>query len=495
MKPEIRASLFKLLKDPLVLASIILVNIFFVLIGFYILTPLSLLVLMLFSIVFFYPFFKKDKNIHNTKNNQKTIPPILILFVFLPASLFTVLLYETQNFVDTIVRLIVQFSMATLFWYALLIIPLSIYRVAVDAADTQLEYFPSVSIIIPAYNEENIIDHTVNSMLQTDYPNKEIIVVNDGSTDNTLGIISKYQNIKIVNKPQGGKASAINSGLDASTGKIILIIDADTVVEKQAITNIVSPFEKNEKIGAVTGNVKVLNRNSILGRIQVLEYVVGIQMLRGVLGLFGMVVIVSGAFGAFRRDAILNGGSPFTSDTLTEDFDATLTMLERGYSVVYRNNAVAYTEVPETIQDYITQRTRWFRGFFQGYRKHAILFLSTKYGYSKNLAFFFMLNSHLILPIISLFNTIALIPVLVVGNWTLAYQIIALNFAMIFSYTLLGMRLDNNNLKYLLYYPLLFLHIRILDYVMVKSFLDEILKKDAKWGKLRRIGNKQDNKI
>ena len=264
MKPNIRASILKLLKDPLILGCIALVNIFFILIGFYILTSLSLLVLILFSIVFFYPIFKKDKDTHATRNNQKTIPPILILSVFLPVSLLAVLLYETENFTDTIVRLIVQFSMATLFWYALLIIPLSIYRVAVDTADTQSEYFPSVSIIIPAYNEEKIIDHTVNSMLQTNYPNKEIIVINDGSTDNTLDVISKYQNIKIVNKPQGGKASAINSGLDISTGEIILIIDADTVVEKQAIVNIVCPFEKNEKIGAVTGNVKILNRNSIL---------------------------------------------------------------------------------------------------------------------------------------------------------------------------------------------------------------------------------------
>ena len=484
-------SIFCILKDPIIPGSVVLGSMFFATIGFHVLTSLSLLVLILFSIFFLYPLFKNNKGISKIKHDQKkTIPPILILFVLLPVSLFAVLLYEDRNLADITVRLIVQFSMAISFWFMLIIIPLSIYRTAKDRTDKESKYFPSVSIIVPTYNEEKVIGRTLDSILNTEYPNMEIIIINDGSVDDTLEIISKYQNaVKIISQSQRGKASAINSGISVSTGEILLIIDADTVVDKHAITNIVRPFEKNKKIGAVTGNVKVLNKNRILGNIQVLEYVLGIQMLRGVLGLFGMVTIVSGAFGAFRREAITSGGTAFTADTLTEDFDATLAVLEKGYDAVYKNNAVAYTEVPETLQDYVTQRTRWFRGFFQGYRKHSDLFLSSKDGYSKNLAFFFMLNSHLILPILSLFNTLALVPTLLVGNWMLSFNIIALNFATIFSYTVLGMRLDNTSLKYLAYYPLAFLHIRVLDYVVIKSFVDEIRKKDMEWGKLNRVGS------
>lgn len=234
---------------------------------------------------------------------------------------------------------------------------------------------PLVTIILPAYNEAKVIEKTINSLIRLSYRAKEIIVVNDGSIDDTLNITKKIakktkkKSIKVISKNNGGKWSALNKGIEEANGEIIVCIDADTILERNAIEHLI-PFFDDKKIAAVAGNIKVGNRNKTLTKLQALEYVLDLNILRRSESSIGKISVVPGPLGAFRKSVIEQVGF-YSGDTFAEDSDLTIKILKAGYKIKYEKRALGYTEAPSTLLDLAKQRYRWYRGQIQTLKKNA----------------------------------------------------------------------------------------------------------------------------
>jgi cellulose synthase/poly-beta-1,6-N-acetylglucosamine synthase-like glycosyltransferase len=228
-----------------------------------------------------------------------------------------------------------------------------------------------VSVVIPAYNEKEGIAAAVRSVARSDHPGGvDLVVVDDGSTDGTAEIVRRLglPNVRLVCRANGGKASALNAGVAVARHDLVVMVDADTVVEPDAVRRLVQPFA-DPRVGAVAGNVKVGNRNSVVGRWQHIEYVMGFNLDRRIYSMLGCMPTVPGAIGAFRR-AALHGVGGASDDTLAEDTDLTMSLLRAGWRVGYQEHARAWTEAPGTLRQLHLQRLRWCYGTVQAMRKH-----------------------------------------------------------------------------------------------------------------------------
>jgi len=242
-------------------------------------------------------------------------------------------------------------------------------------------YFqPPVAVLIPAYNEEKVIERTVRSVLASTYPNLRVIVIDDGSKDRTLEIArGKFQNeivagrVLVLTKPNSGKAEALNFGLEQVTEDFYIGIDADTVIAKEAIARLIPHFA-DPVIGAVAGNAKVGNRVNIWTRWQALEYITSQNFERRALDLMGAVTVVPGALGAWRTELALQAGG-YHVNTVAEDADLTMNILRMGFRVIYEDRALAYTEAPMNARGLMRQRFRWSFGILQAVWKHRGAFL------------------------------------------------------------------------------------------------------------------------
>ena len=237
------------------------------------------------------------------------------------------------------------------------------------------DYLPRVAVLIPAYNEEAVIVRTIRSVMMSTYKNIRIIVIDDGSKDRTLDVArSAYPKeieqgrLTILTKPNGGKAEALNFALDQTDEEIYVGIDADGVIAHDAIARLVCHFA-NPKIGAVAGNAKVGNRVNLWTRWQALEYITSQNFERRALDLFDVVMVVPGAIGAWRTAAV-KAGNCYHSNTVAEDADLTMNLLEQGYSVIYEDQALAFTEAPVNANGLMRQRFRWSFGILQAVFKH-----------------------------------------------------------------------------------------------------------------------------
>ncbi len=241
-------------------------------------------------------------------------------------------------------------------------------------------FLPDVAVLIPAYNEEKVIERTVRAALDSDYRGRlRVIVVDDGSTDRTLETVQtgfegeiEAGQVVLLTKPNSGKAEALNHGLRFVREEIFMGIDADTVIARGAIARLVPRFVDG-RIGAIAGNAKVGNRVNLWTRWQALEYITSQNFERRALNVFGTVSVVPGAIGAWRTSAVREAGG-FHGDTVAEDADLTMALLERGYRVEYEDRALAYTEAPVSAQGLMRQRFRWSFGILQSVWKHGRAF-------------------------------------------------------------------------------------------------------------------------
>ncbi len=267
---------------------------------------------------------------------------------------------------------------------------------------------PSVTVLIPAHNEESVIVQTVQSVLLSDYTHMQVIVVDDGSTDATLELLNtnfgRNSYVQIIHQANRGKAAALNNALSHAQTEIVVTIDADTEIEPDAIRNLLRHF-CDPKVGAVAGNVKVGNRSRWLTRWQALEYITSQNMEKRAFDLLNCITVVPGALGAWRRAAIEAAGG-ITADTVAEDADLTIAIRRLGWRVTYDEYAVAWTEAPETPGVLIRQRFRWTFGTLQSFWKHSGTLFRPKYGTLGWVAlpniFIFQILLPLISPIIDL---------------------------------------------------------------------------------------------
>ncbi len=281
-----------------------------------------------------------------------------------------------------------------LHWLFLIAVVLGMARLAVVMAlaivqrvrrrpDALAGYLPSVSVIVPAYNEERVVVKTLASLLEQDYPSAlEIVMVDDGSPDSTyqvaLDAFRADPRVTVLTKPNGGKASALNFGIAHARGEIVIGLDADTVFVPGTITKLVSPLA-DPRVGAVAGNAKVGNRTNLVTRWQAVEYVTSQNLDRRAFALLDCITVVPGAIGAWRKYLVLRAGG-FSDDTLAEDQDLTVAIRRLGYRIAYADAAVAYTEAPDTLRSLAKQRFRWSFGTLQCMWKHRSALLRPSSG-------------------------------------------------------------------------------------------------------------------
>jgi cellulose synthase/poly-beta-1,6-N-acetylglucosamine synthase-like glycosyltransferase/peptidoglycan/xylan/chitin deacetylase (PgdA/CDA1 family)/spore germination protein YaaH len=242
---------------------------------------------------------------------------------------------------------------------------------------------PRVAVLIPAYNEETVIVRTIRSVLNSDYKNLHIVVIDDGSPDRTAEVArGAYAaeiaagRVQVLSKLNGGKAAALNYALDRLTEEIYVGIDADTVIATDAISKLIPHFE-DPRIGAMAGNAKVGNRVNLWTRWQALEYITSQNFERRALDLFHIVTVVPGAIGAWRTAPVKAAGG-YPINTVAEDADLTMNLLEQGFRVDYEDRSLAFTEAPIDAKGLMRQRFRWSFGTLQAVWKHRAAFVRNK---------------------------------------------------------------------------------------------------------------------
>lgn len=351
---------------------------------------------------------------------------------------------------------------------------------------------PDLAVIVPAYNEAVGIERTVRSLAASDYPSFEVVVVDDGSTDQTAAIVADLDlaGVRLLRQDNAGKAAALNTGIEMTDAPIVVMVDGDTLFEEQTLRHLVAPLS-DASVGAVSGNTKVGNRRSLLGRWQHMEYVMGFNLDRRMYEVLQCTPTVPGAIGAFRRKALLEvGGVP--ADTLAEDTDLTLAIGRAGWRVVYASDARAWTEAPATLGALWRQRYRWSFGTMQAVFKHRDAVLSRdvrdrgvgRRGLPYILLFLIMLP--MLAPLIDLF---AVYGVVFTDTWRTLGMWAAFN-AVQLCIAAFAFRLDREPLRPLWALPLQQLLYRQLMYlVIIESTVAAIQGTRAGWRHLPRTGD------
>ncbi|MFG2522297.1 bifunctional polysaccharide deacetylase/glycosyltransferase family 2 protein [Streptomyces sp. NPDC048527] len=346
-----------------------------------------------------------------------------------------------------------------------------------------------VSVIVPAYNEKECIANTLNSLAQSTHP-IEIIVVDDGSTDGTKEIAESLglPNVRVIRQENAGKPAALNNGVRNASYDIVVMMDGDTVFEPDTVRQLVQPFAAPD-IGAVAGNAKVGNRNTVIGAWQHIEYVMGFNLDRRMYDLLRCMPTIPGAIGAFRRQAVLEVGG-MSEDTLAEDTDITVAMHRAGWRVVYQEHARAWTEAPASLKQLWSQRYRWSYGTMQALWKHRKSLVdkgpSGRFGrVGMPLVVLFQIVTPVFAPLIDLFTVYSMIFVdfrasLLAWLAVLGIQLVCAAYAF---------RLDGEKYRYLWMLPLQQIAYRQMMYlVLIHSSITALTGGRLRWQKLKRTG-------
>lgn len=233
-----------------------------------------------------------------------------------------------------------------------------------------------VTVLIPAYCEETVIVKSVKSVLRSSYPVEQVVVIDDGSTDQTARAVSDAfgsdPRVRLVRQKNRGKAEALNHGIRLIDTPVFVAIDADTIISPDAIGYLIRHFN-DDRVGAVAGNVKVGNRRNLLTRLQAIEYITAQNLDRRAFEVLNGIMVVPGSIGAWRTEAVRATGG-YTAETIVEDADLTVSIIRHGFKIVYEPKAHAFTEAPESIRQWMRQRLRWHFGMLQIAWKHKAAF-------------------------------------------------------------------------------------------------------------------------
>ena len=358
---------------------------------------------------------------------------------------------------------------------------------------------PLVSIIVPAYNEEVNAVRTVNSLLLQDYPNLQVVFVDDGSKDSTYKIVDNAfkdtTNVKVYTKENGGKASALNVGIAKADSEFVVCIDADTQLKTDAISKLMQKFT-SEKIAAVAGNVKVGNEINMITKWQSIEYITSQNFDRRAFDLLDCITVVPGAIGAFRKAAVIEAGG-LTTDTLAEDCDLTMRLHRIGYEVRNCTDAISYTEAPETMKQFMKQRFRWSFGVIQCFWKHRDALFNPKYKNYGMVAMPNILIFQMILPFLAPLADLILVLSLVAAGFGLIPASISHIVIYYIIFTLvdvagaaLAFAFEKEDYKKLIWMiPQRLVYRQLMYYIIIKSFSKAIKGELQGWGVLKRTGN------
>ena len=347
-----------------------------------------------------------------------------------------------------------------------------------------------VSVIVPAFNESAGIEAAVRSLLASDHP-VEVIVVDDGSTDGTADLVESLRlpYVRVIRQANAGKPAALNTGVAAASFELLVMVDGDTVFEPDAVRALVQPFA-DPRVGAVSGNAKVVNRRGLLGRWQHIEYVVGFNLDRRLFDLGQCMPTVPGAVGAFRRGALLRVGG-VSDETLAEDTDLTMALCRDGWRVVYEQDAVAWTEAPASLGALWRQRYRWCYGTLQAMWKHRRAVAATgQAGKLGRRGLLYLLLFQVLLPLVApvvdvfaVYGLVFLDPVRIIGLW-LGFLLLQ---AVISAY---AFRLDGERMGPLWTLPLQqFLYRQLMYLVVIQSVATALAGTRLRWQRMERYGS------
>ncbi|MEU5386202.1 bifunctional polysaccharide deacetylase/glycosyltransferase family 2 protein [Kitasatospora cineracea] len=349
-----------------------------------------------------------------------------------------------------------------------------------------------VTVIVPAYNERAGIEAAVRSLLASDHP-VEVIVVDDGSSDGTADLVESLglPGVRVLRQANAGKPAALNNGLRHASCELVVMVDGDTVFEPDAVRLLVQPFA-DRRVGAVSGNAKVINRGGLLGRWQHIEYVVGFNLDRRFFDLAQCMPTVPGAVGAFRRSALLRLGG-VAEETLAEDTDLTMALCRAGWRVVYEERAIAWTEAPASLSALWRQRYRWCYGTLQAMWKHRrALAQHGQAGKLGRRGLLYLLVFQVLLPLLApavdvfaVYGLLFLDPVRIAAVWLgfLVLQVLSACYAF---------RLDGERLGPLWTLPLQQVVYRQLMYlVVIQSVWTALAGNRLRWQRMQRYGSLQ----
>ena len=353
-------------------------------------------------------------------------------------------------------------------------------------------HLPSVSVIVPAYNEQVGIERAIRSLLASDHPDLEVIVVDDGSTDSTPSIVAGIASdrLRLVRQDNAGKAAALNTGVGLSRSDVVVMVDGDTIFEAETIHALVLPFA-DSRVGAVAGNTKVGNRSGLLGRWQHIEYVVGFNLDRRMYEVLQCTPTVPGAIGAFRRDVLAEVGG-VSGDTLAEDTDLTLAIGRTGRRVVYAEDARAWTEAPSTLSGLWRQRYRWSYGTMQAVWKHrgAVTSRDPRDARIGRRALPYMLLFQILLPMLApLIDLFAFYGLVFTDAGRVVVAWVAFN-AVQLALAAFAFRLDGESLRPLWALPLQqFVYRQLMYVVIIESTISALIGIRAHWQTIPRTGD------
>ncbi len=355
-------------------------------------------------------------------------------------------------------------------------------------------FLPLVTILVPAYNEGAVIQGSIRSLLLLDYPHYEIIVIDDGSKDDTYRKACVFEGehgkaeVRVIRKQNGGKSRALNTGIAAAKGEFVLCMDGDSALHPQTLRRAVRHLS-DPRVAAVAGSVKVVNRTNILSTLQALEYVEGLNMVRAAQGFFRLVNIIPGPIGMFRVSALRAVGG-YDHDTFAEDCDLTLKLLAEGWQIHYEPDSIAYTEAPEKLLDLLKQRYRWTRGILQAIRKHRDTMLRPTRSPAMAFTLAYMVFEGILWPSMNVFAHILFVIVatrfgaaLPLVLWWAQLTVLDLAAA------LYCVAVEEERLR-LVPYAILYRAFFALTIDVAKLFatFEEVLRLRMDWGKLERIG-------
>ncbi len=419
----------------------------------------------------------------------------LYLTYFSVDNLERIYITTTSSFVKFGVVLIFIFTMFIILRYLLLMF-FSILQTIRRTADENphISTTQKVTVIVPCYNEEDVIIPSLKSTIAQTYPNIEILVIDDGSSDRTYTLAKKFEfdenfrSLKVLSKVNGGKSRALNYGIEHATGSLICCVDADSKLDKDAIQLLVQHF-KDPEIAAVAGSVNVVNTDTFLTKLQALEYIQGLNMVKNGQAFLKLVNIIPGPLGMFRKEAMQKVGY-YSHDTFAEDCDLTLSLIAHGYKIDFEPDAVAHTEAPEDLLDLLKQRYRWTRGILQAIKKNKVYLWNVREKPSISFVMWYMLFESIFWPFMQIWGDMFMIYLaLSTGTsqlllfWWIMFTVLDIAGAI---YCLLLTKEKLSLASYSVIYRLAF--ITVINIAKIFATIEEWFNIEMGWGKLERKG-------
>jgi poly-beta-1,6-N-acetyl-D-glucosamine synthase len=383
----------------------------------------------------------------------------------------------------------------------LMVLPLSVgfelraLRRRHRATPTLLDEWPSVSIIVPAFNEATVIENCIRSIQLTRYDRYEVVLVDDGSTDNTVELMhalaASDPRITVLTQTNAGKGAALNLGIRNATGEVLMFVDADGIFSRNTVKRMLQAFT-DKRTGAVCGDDRPVNLNRVQTRMLAFISHVGTGMVRRALTMIRCLPIVSGNIGAFPRHVLEEIG-PFREDTVGEDLELTWRVHKAGYRVVFAPKALVYAESPSTVRALWRQRVRWARGLLQTMGVHKGMIGNPRHGLFGAYLLFNTITM-VVLPVLQIVVLLDLVFLVALDRSPLGVDVwavlgwVGLFITLLLTLFALAMNGAWKDLRHAWALPLIPLYSIFTALTMVAALVQELRRKEAHWNKLTRTG-------